>query len=186
MSEADLAAIAPPPGLGERAARIRLLALDVDGTLTDGGLGFNSLGVDHKQFHVHDGQGLRLAQDAGIAIALITARNSPIVDLRARELGIAHVVQGSKDKGASLSALCARLGIAAEQAAFMGDDLPDLAAMAIAGLAIAPANAHPWVRARTHWVTRAEGGRGAVREVCDGLLHAQGKAQALIAGLPRP
>lgn len=167
--------------LRARAVRVRLLALDVDGTLTDGQLTYDSEGRELKAFHVQDGLGLKLAMEAGIAIALITARRSPIVAARAEELGIEHLVQGSHDKAASLRSLCAELAIATDQAAFMGDDLPDLPAMALAGLAIAPANAHPWVRDRVHWVTRAEGGRGAAREACDGLLAAQDLADAALA-----
>jgi len=172
---------APPPAAIQRAARVRLLALDVDGTLTDGSLGYSSDAAESKTFHVHDGLGLKLLREAGIAVALVTARRSPIVAARAEELGIEHLVQGSHDKAASLRAICAALGIATDQAAFMGDDLPDLPAMALAGLAIAPANAHPWVCERVHWVTRSEGGRGAAREACDGLLVAQGLAAAALA-----
>ncbi len=167
--------------LRARAARIRLFALDVDGTLTDGRLLYDSDGRELKAFHVQDGLGLKLAMEAGIAVALITARRSPIVAARAAELGIDHCIQGSHDKAASLRALCAGIEVAPEQSAFMGDDLPDLPAMAIAGLAIAPANAHAWVLERAHWRLAARGGEGAAREACDGLLAAQGKAAAALA-----
>jgi 3-deoxy-D-manno-octulosonate 8-phosphate phosphatase (KDO 8-P phosphatase) len=160
--------------------RIRLLALDVDGTLTDGRLLFSSDGSDLKAFHVHDGQGLRLLRDNGVAVALITARRSPLVERRATELGIEHLIQGSTNKADSLRAVCAALGLTPAAAAFMGDDLPDLPAMAIARLAIAPANAHPWILPFVAWQTRASGGAGAVREVCDALLVAQGKRAAAL------
>ncbi len=167
--------------LQARAARIRLIAFDVDGTLTDGRLIYDSDGRELKAFHVQDGLGLKLAMQAGIAVALVTARRSPIVAARAAELGIVHCVQGSHDKAASLRALCEELGITPAQSAFMGDDLPDLPAMAIAGLAIAPANAHAWVLERVHWRLAARGGEGAAREACDGLLAAQDKAAAALA-----
>jgi 3-deoxy-D-manno-octulosonate 8-phosphate phosphatase (KDO 8-P phosphatase) len=182
--------IAPPAGartalspqaLQARAAVIRLAAFDVDGTLTDGQLYFSDDGRELKSFNVHDGQGLKLLAGIGIEIALITARSSPLVARRAADLGIRHLIQGSHDKGAGLSALCASLRIAPESAAFMGDDLPDLAAMAVAGLAVAPADAHPWVAQRVDWQTRARGGSGAVREFCDLLIEAQGRRSDVLA-----
>jgi 3-deoxy-D-manno-octulosonate 8-phosphate phosphatase (KDO 8-P phosphatase) len=176
---ADRNEVAPPAVLA--ALRdIRLLALDVDGTLTDGRLLFSSDGSDLKAFHVHDGQGLRLLRDHGLAVALITARRSPLVERRAKELGIEQLVQGSTNKADSLRAVCDALGLSPAAAAFMGDDLPDLPAMAIAGLAIAPANAHPWILPSVAWQTRASGGNGAVREVCDALLIAHGKHAAAL------
>jgi len=171
----------PPAAVLQATRTIRLLALDVDGTLTDGALTFASDGSELKTFNVHDGMGIRLLRDLGIGVALITARSSEVVARRARDLGIEHLAQASHDKAASLREVCAALGIAPAQAAFMGDDLPDLPAMAIAGLAIAPSNAHAWVRPQVSWITRAAGGHGAVREVCDGLLAAQGHAAALLA-----
>lgn len=175
------AAQMPPPAALEAARRIRLLALDVDGTLTCGQLTFASDGRELKSFDVHDGMGMRLLRDAGIAVAIITARNSEVVSRRARDLGIEQLVQGSHNKADSLRVVCAELGLTPSAAAFMGDDLPDLPAMRIAGLAIAPASAHPWVLDCVHWTTRARGGHGAVREACDGLLAAQGLAAAVLA-----
>ncbi|MGQ0800882.1 MAG: KdsC family phosphatase [Pseudomarimonas sp.] len=180
-SASTFAAHLPPPVALEKARQIRLLALDVDGTLTNGQLTFASDGRELKSFDVHDGMGLRLLRDAGIAVALITARSSEVVSRRARDLGIEQLVQGSHNKADSLRAICAELGLATGNAAFMGDDLPDLPAMQISGLAIAPANAHPWVVEHAQWTTRARGGHGAVREVCDGLLTAQGLAAAALA-----
>ena len=172
----------PPPEAARAAARgIRLLALDVDGTLTDGQLTFTVEGKELKSFNVQDGQGIRLVQQIGIKVALVTARRSDIVSRRASELGIWHVIQGSNDKAESLRSLCLELGIALETSAFMGDDLPDLAPMAQCGLSIAPADARPQVSERAVWVTRARGGRGAVREVCDGLIAAQGQGEALLS-----
>ncbi len=179
MSAIDFAL--PPPPARSAAATIRLLALDVDGTLTDGRLTFASSGDELKTFDVHDGMGLHLLREAGFVVAWITARSSAVVARRAGELGIVDLVQGSRDKAASLREVCERHRLQPAQAAFMGDDLPDLPAMAIAGLAIAPANAHPWVKSRVGWITEASGGRGAVREVCDRLLAGQGKAAAVLA-----
>ncbi|HEX8778618.1 MAG TPA: HAD hydrolase family protein [Rhodanobacter sp.] len=167
-----------PPDVLSRAANIRVAAFDVDGTLTDGRLWYGEDGRETKVFHVHDGLGLKRLQANGVHVALITARISHPVALRAEELEIAHVYQGQGDKRACLEALLEALNLAPEQAAFVGDDLPDLPPMGIAGLAVAVANAHPWVAEAAHWQTRQPGGMGAARVVCDLLLHAQGKSTA--------
>jgi len=167
-----------PADLLARAAKIRVAAFDVDGTLTDGRLWYGEDGRETKVFHVHDGLGLKRLQAHGVRVALITARISHPVALRAEELEIAHVYQGQGDKRACFLALLEALNLAPEQAAFVGDDLPDLPPMGIAGLAVAVANAHPWVAGAAHWQTRLPGGMGAAREVCDLLLHAQGKSAA--------
>lgn len=158
-----------------RAAKIRLAVFDVDGTLTDGRLWYAEDGHETKVFHVHDGLGLKLLQGAGVQVAIITARISHPVALRAEELDIAHVYQGQSDKRASLTQLLDALDLKPEQAAFIGDDLPDLPAMGIAGLSVAVANAHPWVLERAHWRTSRTGGMGAAREVSDLILLAQGR-----------
>ncbi|MGA0585865.1 KdsC family phosphatase [Dyella sp. KRB-257] len=170
-----------PADLLARAANIRLAAFDVDGTLTDGRLHYGEDGHETKVFHVHDGLGLKRLQAHGIHVAIITARISHTVALRAEELGITHVYQGQGDKRACLRDLLDALNLAPGQVAFTGDDLPDLPPMGIAGLAIATANAHPWVVERAHWQTRRAGGEGAAREVSDLLLLAQGKADAELA-----
>jgi 3-deoxy-D-manno-octulosonate 8-phosphate phosphatase (KDO 8-P phosphatase) len=167
-----------PTELLARAAKIRLAVFDVDGTLTDGRLCYGEDGREIKVFHVHDGLGLKRLQANGIQVALITARISHPVALRAEELDIAHVYQGQGDKRACLQELLDALQLAPEQAAFTGDDLPDLPPMRLAGLAVAVANAHPWVAAAAHWQTTKGGGMGAAREVCDLILHAQGKSAA--------
>ncbi|MDQ6648393.1 MAG: HAD-IIIA family hydrolase [Pseudomonadota bacterium] len=161
-----------------RAARIRLVVFDVDGTLTDGRLWYGEDGRETKVFHVHDGLGLKRLQANDVQVALITARISHPVALRAEELDIAHVYQGQKDKRHCLRELLDALHLSPEQAAFVGDDLPDLAPMRIAGLAVAVANAHPWIVEQSHWQTRLSGGQGAAREVCDLILLAQGKSDA--------
>ncbi len=161
-----------------RAAKIRLAVFDVDGTLTDGRLWYGEDGHETKVFHVHDGLGLKRLQANGVQVAIITARISHPVALRAEELDIAHVYQGQGDKRACLLQLLEALQLGPEQAAFVGDDLPDLPPMHIAGLAVAVANAHPWVAEAAHWQTARSGGLGAAREVCDLILHAQGKSDA--------
>lgn len=170
-----------PADVRERAARIRLAAFDVDGTLTDGRITLGSNSHEAKSFHVGDGLGLRLLGEYGVQVALVTARGGSVVATRAKELGIGHVFTGVGDKRACIESLRGQLGIDAAQIAYMGDDLPDLPALAIAGLAVAPADAHPWVRERVHWRTRQAGGHGAARELCDLILAAQGHADAILA-----
>jgi 3-deoxy-D-manno-octulosonate 8-phosphate phosphatase (KDO 8-P phosphatase) len=157
----------------ERARRIRLLVLDVDGVMTDGRLYLSAEGEELKVFHVRDGAGIVAVQRAGITVAIISGRDSAAVTRRAGELGIRHVRQGIHDKGAELDRLLAELGIDPGETACMGDDTPDAPMLRRAGLAIGVADAHPALLASAHWVTRAEGGRGAVREACDLLLSAR-------------
>ena len=164
----------------ERAARIKLACFDVDGTLTDGRLYYDDEGGESKAFHILDGQGLALLSKVGIAVALITARNSKAAERRGAELGV-EVFTGAKDKLAQVHSLCERHGIGLEEVAFMGDDLPDLAPLRAVGLGVAPANAHRWIAERAHWITRSLGGEGAARELCDLLLDTQGHTDALLA-----
>ncbi len=172
---------APSAELLARAARIRLACFDVDGTLTDGRLHIADDGTETKSFHVHDGLGLSLLRRAGIAVALVTARHSPAAELRARDLGVeAHT--GIGDKRACVEALRGRLGLAADEVAFMGDDLTDLEALSDAGLAAAPADAQRAILHRVHWQSSARGGEGAARELCDLILAARGQAVADAAG----
>lgn len=169
-----------PEDLLARARRIALLCLDVDGTLTDGGIAFDEDGRESKRFHVHDGLGISLLRKHGIEVAFVTARRSPVAERRGAELG-AQVHTEVKDKRACMLALAAARRLGAGQVAFMGDDLVDLPALSIAGLAAAPANRHPWLADRVHFTTRQAGGHGAVREVCDLLLVAQGHAESTLA-----
>lgn len=159
----------------KRARRIRLAAFDVDGTLTDGCLRFSADGHEFKVFNAHDGLGLKQLQNNGIEVAFISARISHALALRADELGITHVYQGQDDKRQCLSHLLKALDLDAEEAAFTGDDLPDLPALQSAGLAIAVANAHPALDAWVHWRTAQTGGHGAARNVSDLILAAQNK-----------
>ncbi len=158
----------------ERARKIRLIAFDVDGIFSNGGLTFSNDGEELKTFDVQDGFGIKCILDNGIIVAVITGRQSNIVQNRMKALGIQHVVQGREDKGTALRTLCASLDIALEDVAYMGDDWPDLTALGLVGLALTAPNAHSEVRKRVHFVTQARGGQGAVREVCDLLLQSQG------------
>ncbi len=163
-------------GVAERARRVRLAIFDVDGVLTDGTLYLGPEGEVFKAFDVQDGHGVRMLQAAGIAIAIISGRSSRVVERRALELDIAHVSQGVSDKLSEFERLTARLGIAPEECAFVGDDLPDLPVMQRCGFAVAVANAVEAVKAGAHHVTRAGGGRGAVREFCELILASRGAA----------
>ncbi|MGQ4880349.1 KdsC family phosphatase [Billgrantia sp. LNSP4103-1] len=164
----------------DRLRRIRLLALDVDGVLTDGRLYFQADGIEIKAFHTQDGLGLKLLRRAGLQVAFLTGRDSPMVSHRAAALGVDHVFQGCEDKLAILRELCSRRGIELEQVAYCGDDLPDLAPIQRAGVGIAVPGAPSYVRALADYVTERSGGHGAVREICDLLLEAQGHRDALI------
>ncbi len=157
-----------------RRAAIKLLVLDVDGVLTDGGLYYGEHGEALKRFHVRDGLGLRMLRDAGIEIAVMSARESAPLTRRLADLGIRHGLTGCRDKGAALDQLIAELGLVRDQVAYVGDDLLDLPALAGAGLAITVADGHPLVKEAADWVTRTPGGQGAVREIADALLDSQG------------
>ena len=164
-----------PTDILARAAKIKLVAFDVDGTLTDGRLWLTEDGREIKAFHVHDGLGIKRLREHGIEVALISARISHAVELRAEQLGIDHVYQGKTDKLGCLEDVLRASALTAEQACYAGDDASDLAPMSVCGLAIAVADARPEVADAAHWRTRAKGGRGAAREVCDLILAAQAK-----------
>ncbi|MEO8002629.1 MAG: HAD hydrolase family protein [Arenimonas sp.] len=166
--------------LRERAKNVRLVCFDVDGTLTDGRLYFDGEGRESKAFNVHDGQGLRLLEDNGIAVAFITARASESAKARARDLRLSHVFIGVKDKAACLKALCEQLNITTQQAAFMGDDVPDLAAMRLCALACIPANAHAWMFEHADWISSKNGGEGAARALCDLIMESQDLMPAIL------
>ena len=166
--------------LVDRLRRVRLLALDVDGVLTDGRLYFQADGIEIKAFHTHDGHGIKLAQRAGIVVALITGRDSPMVSQRAAALGVKHVFQGAEKKLTVLRELCGRLGLELEQVAYCGDDMPDVAAIRRAGVGISVPGAPSYIRQHADWVTESVGGHGAVREICDTLLQAQGHWDAVL------
>ena len=158
----------------ERAAEIRLLALDVDGVLTDGRLLLGDDGIERKAFHVRDGHGLKMLRHGAIEVAVISARESELVRVRMAELGVEHVYLGQAEKMPALDGLIGRLGIGREHVAYVGDDVLDLPLITRVGLAVAVADAHPLVRQHAHWCTERPGGSGAVREVCELILDAQG------------
>jgi 3-deoxy-D-manno-octulosonate 8-phosphate phosphatase (KDO 8-P phosphatase) len=169
------------PDACRRAAAVRLLAFDVDGTLTDGRIHIGPAGEAMKSFSVRDGFGLRLLRESGIRLALITGRRSAIVEHRAAELRIESVLQGVDDKQAALAALCARLNLDPSQSGFVGDDWPDLRAMMFAGFAASVHGAPAEVRSRAHWVSSALPGHGAVRELADFIVAARGETAAALA-----
>lgn len=167
--------------LPQRITPIRLLLLDVDGVLSDGRLFFNNQGDEFKSFNTLDGQGIKALQRSGVKVGIITGRTSDLVARRARDLGIGILVQGREDKWDALQEIQREHPYALEQIAFMGDDWPDLTVMTRVGLALCPANAHPEVRARSHWQSDARGGEGAVRAACDLIMQAQGTYAAALA-----
>lgn len=156
-----------------RLARVRLLATDVDGVLTDGTLTYGADGEVTKSFHVRDGMGVRLLREAGVEVVVISARAGAALRRRLDDLKIAHAHVGREDKAAALAETMAALGVARDEVAFVGDDVLDLDVMAAAGVAIAVHDAHPRVVAAAHARTRAPGGRGAIREVADAILDAR-------------
>jgi len=166
----------------ERARRVRLFAFDVDGVLTDGRLWYGPAGENWKAFSVHDGLAMKMLAAAGVPIAILSGRRSEAVALRAAELDIAHVMQGVEDKYAALGELLRGIGLDFPQAGYMGDDLPDLPVLRRCGLACAPKEAVELVRQHAHYITRASAGAGAAREVCEFVLHAQGKLESGLAG----
>ena len=164
-----------------RASRIKLVAFDIDGVMTDGGLHYTDDGGELKTFNVQDGLGLVLMRRAGFELAIVTGRTSGVVAARAADLGITHVYQGVANKRAAVSGLLEKLGLDWAECAFMGDDLIDLSVMAHCGLAIAPANARAIVKESAHLITEAGGGHGAVREAIEFILMAQDKLSAAFA-----
>ncbi|MGE5988053.1 3-deoxy-manno-octulosonate-8-phosphatase KdsC [Klebsiella michiganensis] len=159
----------------DRAAKIRLLILDVDGVLSDGLIYMGNNGEELKAFNVRDGYGIRCALTSDIEVAIITGRNAKLVEDRCQTLGIKHLYQGQSDKLLAFRELLNKLAVSADEVAYIGDDLIDWPVMVEVGLSIAVADAHPLLLPRADYVTRINGGRGAVREVCDLLLLAQGK-----------
>lgn len=161
--------------LADRCRRIELLIVDVDGVLTDGRIIYADNQVELKEFFVRDGSGLKLWERAGKQAAIITGRRSPVVEVRAMELGIAHVIQGAGEKTGALAEVLERSGRTAEQACYLGDDVPDVPVLKQVGLAAAVADACPEAVWAAQYVTRAAGGRGAVREVIELILRCQGR-----------
>lgn len=167
------------------AATVRLLALDVDGVMTDGSIVYDDAGREIKSFHVRDGFGIKLWQAMGFSCAIITGRGGAAVERRAAELGIRWVRQGSGDKGRDLREIAAEAGVAMGETAFLGDDWPDLPALRACAYPICPADAHPAVRAVCAYRTPGIGGRGVVREAVEHLLEARGLLDEALARYDR-
>lgn len=159
--------------LKERFKNIKLLVLDVDGVMTDGGLTIGDDGLEYKTFHAHDGLGMKLLKATGVELAIITGRTSNIVKQRAESTGVGHFYQGATDKLAAFNELMQASGLQASQCAFMGDDVVDLPPMLKCGLALAVPDSPALVLKHAHYVTQKAGGRGAVREVCELIMQAQ-------------
>lgn len=164
-----------PQSILDKAKAIRLLLTDVDGVLTNGAIVYDAQGFEIKFFHVQDGLGIKMLQQNGIQVGIITSRDSNIVNKRMEELGITLIHQGQEHKIVSYHAIRDQLRLQDSQIAYIGDDLPDLPVINKAGLGIAVANAHHYVKQKAAWVTTHTGGAGAVREVCEMVLHAQNK-----------
>ena len=158
----------------ERARYIRLIVFDVDGVMTDGTLFLGDDGQEYKGFNSLDGHGLKMLKGTGVELAIITGRSSKVVEMRAANLGIEHVYQGCHDKLTPLKELLAKLGVAPENAAFMGDDVVDLPPMRHCGMAFTVPHAPSLVKERAHYVTHTPAGHGAVREVCELVMQAHG------------
>lgn len=165
--------------LKKKATDIKLVVLDVDGVLSDGKLYFSANGDELKSFNIMDGLGIKMLMRNGITVAIITGRTSPLTERRARDLGIPHLIQGREDKLVALSELCQQLGISLENTAYMGDDLPDLSAIRAVNLGVCVPNGNAFVQKHADWVTTREGGYGAVRELTDLILSAQGLLEGI-------
>lgn len=164
----------------DKAKKIKLLILDVDGVLTDGRLFFDNQGIEYKAFHAQDGHGIKLLRQTGVEVAVISGRKSNSVAIRMKNLGIEHVYQGHENKTAAFAEIIEKMAIAPEQAAHVGDDLLDLPIMRRVGLSIAVQDANPVVKNYADWCTTRGGGQGAVREVCDFIMQAQGHFDEIV------
>ena len=166
--------------LQERAAQIRMLVLDVDGVLTDGKLYFDHLGNEMKAFNTRDGMGIKALQRCGIEVAVITGRKSTAVEQRMAQLGVQHVYQGREDKLNAFLHLLDITGLDAQHVCFAGDDWIDLPVLLRVGLAVTVADAEDHVKDQAHWISKRNGGEGAVREICNLILSAQNKDQSIL------
>lgn len=167
--------------LAQRIQAIKLIAFDVDGVLTDGGLYLADSGEEFKRFNSLDGHGIKLLKASGVEIAIITGRTSRCVELRAKNLGITRLYQGVEDKWGAMQKLLGEMKLAPEAAAFMGDDVVDLPVMRRVGFSITVPNSPQAVRDHAHYLTQREGGHGAVRETCELIMSAQGTLEKQLA-----
>jgi 3-deoxy-D-manno-octulosonate 8-phosphate phosphatase (KDO 8-P phosphatase) len=174
------------PIIVEKAKKIKMLVLDVDGVLTDGKLFFDNDGNEYKAFHARDGHGLKLLRHTGVEVAVISGRNSPIVAQRMKMLGIEYVYQGHENKRSAFGDILQKCALKPNETAFMGDDILDLPIMRQAGLAITVKDANFAVKPYVDWCTESLGGQGAVREVCDFLMQAQGTFEAVLSAYLQP
>ena len=160
--------------LEERLARVALLSMDLDGTLTDGGLYYTEEGAELRKYHVRDGMGIKMIQATGIRTAIITMSMTPAITKRAERLAIEHLVLNARDKVAALTTICDEIGIGLDQVAHIGDDVNDIPLLKVVGCPVAVADAMESVRAVACWITPNRGGAGAVRDLCDRLLAVRG------------
>lgn len=165
----------------EKAKKLKLLILDVDGVLTDGKLFFDNEGNEYKAFHARDGHGIKLLRQSGVEVAVISGRKSNSVALRMKQLGIEYIYQGHENKISAFHEIIEKIGITPEQAAHVGDDLLDLPLMVRVGLAIAVQDANFAVKQHADWCTTLSGGCGAVREICDLIMQAQGSFDDVVS-----
>ncbi len=164
----------------KKAQQIRLAIFDVDGVLTSGNLIYGPDGLEYKSFHVHDGQGMKYLQKTGVMIGVITACKSKAVTVRMQDLGIQHVYQGTLDKTIAFADLKNKLHLKNEQIAYVGDDLPDLPLILQVGLGITVPNAPAIMQKHAHFITKNQGGNGAVREICELIMSAQGTYETIL------
>ena len=164
----------------DKAAQVKLIIFDVDGVLTDGRLILGDDGQEYKAFHSRDGHGMKMLQQSGVEIGIITGRSSQVVALRMASLGVQHVYQGREEKLPAFEELIHKLGVTAEQVAYVGDDVVDLPILRRVGLAVAVADAHPLVLQHAHWQTPHGGGKGAARDVCEFIMEAQGNLDGVM------
>lgn len=163
----------------DKAKAVRFFVMDVDGVLTDGSLFFGNNSEELKAFNIRDGLGIKWLQNAGITTAIITGRTSKLVQNRADNLGISHVIQGREDKRVALTEICQQLGFELSEVAYIGDDVQDLTAIKSAGLGCTVANGDPLVKQHADWQSDFQGGHGAVRQLAEFILAAQGKLDAI-------
>ena len=164
----------------QRAAAIELVIFDVDGVLTDGSLFYGDDGQEYKAFNSRDGHGMKMLQETGVRIGIITGRQSRVVEHRMRNLGVEHVYQGQLDKLPAFEELTGKLGASHDRVAYVGDDVVDLPIMRRVGLAIAVQDAHHLVKRHAHWQTPHGGGRGAARDVCELIMEARGTLESML------
>ncbi len=164
----------------EKAKKIKLIIFDIDGVLTTGALFIGDDGQEYKAFNSKDGHGLRMLQDGGVEVAIITGRTSNVVEHRAKDLGITRIYQGKRQKLPAYEELLKETGLSHEDIAYVGDDVVDLPVMSKVGLSICVNDGHSFVKQHAHWITKANGGCGAGREVCEMILEAKGKLNNML------